>query len=164
MNIDHIAESYGGQAIRSAGIEPRKRADEKKAQETQNAQSPSDQIQISEEAKALKAKAGLMATAMDALEKTPEPELPAAKVSQVLARIMSDHYNSRQVLESIASSLLDDGMQLAKETRELSGGGAAQASEEMLSPQKAEWVQDRLDSGFYEQNEVFDAIIRELFS
>lgn len=164
MNIDHIAESYGGQSLRSAGLEPKKRVEEKKGQEAESAKSPSDRIQISDEAKALKEKAGLMATALQDLEKAPEPELSNAKVTEVLARIMSDHYNSRQVLESIAASLLDDGMQLAKEAGSTARGGVVDATPDDLSPQRVEQIQNRLDSGFYEQNEVFDAIVRELFS
>jgi|GEM_PF-3354431 len=162
MNIDHIAENYGSHALRSSGIEPKKRADEKKSVQA-GPVAPSDRIQISDEAKAMKEKAALVGIAKKALDATPEPTLGDVQVRQVYARILNQHYDSRQVLESIADSLFEGGTQLAKQSsdrQEIS----LPADLEALSPQRVDEIQAKIENGFYEQSEVFDVIVRELFS
>lgn len=162
MNIDHIAENYGSHALRSSGLEPKKRAEEKKNTQAKPAV-PSDQIQISDEAKAMKEKAGLLSVAHKALEEAPEPTLSDVQVRQVYARILNQHYDSRQVLESIAESLFNDGTQLAKQTADRVEASVP-ADLDALSPQRVHEIQTKIENGFYEQNEVFDVIVRELFS
>ncbi|MCK5147485.1 hypothetical protein KAR48_12080 [bacterium] len=162
MTIDHIAENYGSHAIRSSGIEPKKRDDEKKAVARPAAQ-VSDKIQISDEARALKEKAGLLATAQEELKKVADIEIPDAKVRQVFARIMSQYYDSRQVLGSIADSLLDNGIQLAKDSG--SDVGISKLNEmASLESGQIDEIRQKIENGFYDQQDVFDVIVQELFS
>jgi hypothetical protein len=163
MSIDQIAESYGAHAMRSAGMEPKKRADEKKVTAEKSAVPVSDKIHISDAAKAMKEKAGLQATAQSELNKIPDDGLSEARIQQVVARIMSQHYDSKHVLESIAQSLFNDGMQIANE--QSSGIGISKLNDATAnSPSSLDGIQSKVESGFYDQNEVFDIIVRELFS
>ena len=161
MSIDQISQSSGAYQVQKNYMDSKRKAAPNK-DESGKVASKADKVEISEDAKKMIHSDNLIQNSVDAVMDLPEEDVREDVVRQSEMRIVTGHYDRKDVLEKIVEFLIERDETLENQPYPQTIESLTAAKSEDIHINNLELIQKRIAEDFYDQIDVLDNIASKL--
>jgi hypothetical protein len=162
MSIDQISQSSGAYQVQKNYLDAKRKAAAPSKEETPKISPKADKVEISEDAKKMITSDNLIQEGLDAVKNLPEEPIREDRVRQSEVRIVTGHYDRKDVLEKIVDFLIERDDALENESFPLTMETLTENQASDIRYDRLELIQQRITDNFYDQIEVLDNIAGKL--